>query len=278
MSYPLEQFWRNAAYDENWETERSLVAAFRIRDFQREFNGFIVSKSDNFADPAAGKSFILIPRLYRNSLRVLNSKISYLQHYCKVASRLVSRDPSPNARESANFLLKTLVLNTSVRDAFFEDINRVFYGGVAFQSRRPKPNKPFPDDYKFHILDAWTFCEYHCGYHDPPYVHETLPEVDWENIPDVRLLGSVSFYRCREFIQFFVLDWNHYWKDWKPTGSGNSDPPSYWGPPPKRDEISKCLELKLTPQPTEESFTGSHSDLIAGFISNLQVSANLYWG
>jgi hypothetical protein len=195
--YPLERLWTNRIRINQWEDEASLVAHCSLGSFDRGFNGFLVMRYPHFNKSSAARNYIMIPRCYKNGVRLLNAKISCIQQSMKLLhspeSNTVTEKAVGNAALAQDVLLHLLSLSVSVREEFFSGVNKQFYAGEAFIGRRQKPKMAFTDDYRCPVMDVWLFTEFYCGYQDPYKVNEKFPGFDWEKgVEDVRNKGKYS--------------------------------------------------------------------------------------
>jgi hypothetical protein len=181
-SYPLETFWPlGTVPDLGWEKEKDLTLSVQIGTFNRHLNGFSVLHRPHFESDSALSELLLIPRRYKNGLRLLNAKISYLQQCLRLLSapeRQTSQDGLENMRLARDSVMRNLVFNCKTRLTFFDNINEVF--GTK-HGREGMPVKQLRDDFKSLTMIAWLHCEIRLGRHDPHYVKEMLIDVDWES-------------------------------------------------------------------------------------------------
>jgi hypothetical protein len=194
--YPLERYWPSEIGNrESWEEVDTFVASYRTGSFVSAFNAFIIDRSSHFDRINPYKPYIMIPLHYKNSTRLINAKISYLQQCAKTlssASSKGSEEGKKNVLLARESILKLLSLTTSVREEFFGDIREKFYRGSAVSGRRQKPDQPFPGTYRCRAVDIWVYCELKVGYHDPVHVNGALPGFDWHAGPSLQDSGEYS--------------------------------------------------------------------------------------
>jgi hypothetical protein len=185
-TYFLEQLWPySISTRRDWEKDITLVARLRIGDFNAAEKTFMVMRSSHFDDSSSEAPLILIPRRYKNGLRLVNAKVSYLQQCARLLSRVdlngISEAGIENVRLARDSVLRILVFSVAVRGLFFAGIDQTFYNGFAFKHPGGKPTSQMDDNYSCAVMKAWLCCEYHCGRHDPEYVKSNLTHVDWAN-------------------------------------------------------------------------------------------------
>jgi hypothetical protein len=209
--FPLEPFWDNEEVrNTDWEKgESSLVTAYQCGDFDPTLNGFTVSKASHF-DRSTTVQYIMVPRLYKNGLRLLNAKLQYLQQCAKHLSLEIMKNEGPsegleNLQSAKDCILKLIRFNARVRESIFEDIKATFYNRVSPNSRNQKPSKPFQDSYRCHLLDVWMYCEFSYGYQEPPTINNLLLGFKWEEgVRDVRDSGESLNVSSISSAQYYV--------------------------------------------------------------------------
>jgi hypothetical protein len=176
-SYPLKCLWPygidTKAY---WEAP---LKTFRIGPFDKSKDGFPLICSDNSQVQA------LVPRQYKNGIRLLNSKISLLQQAAVIFS-----DPIPSEIHSSSMkslalgldsIVRNLAFNVTIRDQFLQGI-----GGAFYRSKFLEPVEKTGHDQHLENktsesarcpwMDTWLFCEHRLGAHSPEIVRKALPK------------------------------------------------------------------------------------------------------
>ena len=181
-SYPLERFWPCSTVPGlQWEKKQDLTASIHIGDFRPSLNGFPVLHRPHFESDAAPCELLVIPCRYRNGLRLLNAKISFLQQCVRLLSdtkRKTSKDQLENMRLARDSAMRNLVFSTKVRKTFLDDILEAS-GQKGWGQGMPA--EQLQDDYECLTMNTWLRCEFRCGRHDPHFVKQTISDADWES-------------------------------------------------------------------------------------------------
>lgn len=113
---------------------------------------------------------IPIPKVYKNGLRLLNAKVSFLHNCISVLSdpTNVTDGAEQNLRLALVQVVKHLTFHINVRDAFIAQLPKVPNSGNELEN--------FQSD----LLEAWLFCEFQYGVHDPAQVNGESGESDWK--------------------------------------------------------------------------------------------------
>src|SRR5262245_33406804 len=99
--YPLENLWPYSMSTEgDWEEDANLTACFQVGDFEPKLNSFVVMRLPKLSSSSVAKRYINIPRKYKNSLRLLNAKISYLQQCARLLSVSPLKSTSKEGRKN----------------------------------------------------------------------------------------------------------------------------------------------------------------------------------
>jgi hypothetical protein len=183
---PLEYIWPyELDTGVDWKSIGFLTSSFQIGPFDPDFNGFVISCLPDFDDLGALEPCSLIPRQYKNGLRLLNSKASYLQQCAQLLSAPAPKETSPEGLQNIHLardsVLRFLFFTATVREELLEDLNLSFNTSNAFKKKRKKPVKRLDDSYRFVPMDFWLYCEFRWGRHDPIYVNERL-KAGWEKL------------------------------------------------------------------------------------------------
>jgi|ERR1700721_413393 len=165
-SYPLEKFWpRDLLADDlaNWKTDPKFSRGCRI--VHEPPDGFVLVSDEEPAER------IKIPSRYKNGVRLLNAKISCFQGFATVMSEPAPPETTKRALRNLKIALtcglQILAFNQTVRESFLSGVRRV-RGRNAEKFRCPH-------------MDAWMFCEFHYGTHDPALVQERIiGECQWK--------------------------------------------------------------------------------------------------
>lgn len=180
-AYPLEPFWPHRITEGDWEKNTDLVTSFQIGSYDPDQKAFAVLYSAHFDRIDNPEHYIFIPRKYKNGLRLLNAKISYLQQCARLLLAPVPRNtPSAgrqNVRAARDLAISNLIFSVAVRSAFLGEVNLALYHGTAFKRR-----KKFIANIDFNspIMDNWLCCEFHHGRHDPRSLTEELESIPYK--------------------------------------------------------------------------------------------------
>src|SRR3954454_12929464 len=178
--YKLKQLWPFNVQTENWERDGTLTESFTIGEFDQTVQAFQVLRRPHFGDSSPATPYILIPRRYKNGVRLINAKISYIQQCARLLSAPAPKRTSKRGKENLQLALdsavKILTINCLVRKIFFEDVNKTLYVGNALNDKGEQSVVSFPDDYSCPVMNDWLYYEFHCGHHDPKYLDK-----DWGN-------------------------------------------------------------------------------------------------
>jgi hypothetical protein len=153
---PLEHYW---PYEMNtnleWCTCDNLHKSSQIGLYDSTRNGFtILTNGDQ--DPN-----LLLPIGYKNGFRLMNAKISFLQQCVAVFS-----EPPPKSADSSGLTALRLARDSALRNLQFSITVREQF--LSELSRRQRA--AFRKNFRSRIMDAWLYCEFRWGRHDPAYV------------------------------------------------------------------------------------------------------------
>jgi hypothetical protein len=170
--YPLESFWPYSMNtDQGWKPE----SVCQIGPFDPQRGGFTLQTDSDT---------LLLPTGYKNGLRLMNAKISFLKCCATIFSEPHTLN-SPQSSRSAQMLrfaqdsvMRNLQFTITVRDVFISEIKE--------RSRATTISNRF----RSRSMDAWLYCEFHCGRHDPTYVKEDIGECSWRLGDNGKLLSS----------------------------------------------------------------------------------------
>jgi hypothetical protein len=168
------KFWPTELNTERFEI--SSLKEYRLGPFDDKNNGFPLQ--------ALGDSQVtLIPKRYKNGIRLLNSKISYIRTAVGVFSQRSPPGASQELKESISnardSIIRNLLFNVNVRDQFLRGVEDSFYGPHCFNpiegiglGRRLKVK--ISDDYTCEYMETWLFCENRIQTHCPAKIEENL--------------------------------------------------------------------------------------------------------
>jgi hypothetical protein len=173
--YPLDEFWpRTTVPVEQWRWDKELTSSIRIGSFNEELNGFTVLCAPHFDLDIPPLEMLTIPRQYKNGLRLLNSKISYLQE-CMMLLSDTNRNTPKGGQENLDLakdsVMRNLLFNTRIRKEFLNDVTASF----------GKSMERLPDNYESLTMNAWLNCEFRCGRHDPLHIRQAGSDIDWKS-------------------------------------------------------------------------------------------------
>jgi hypothetical protein len=161
--YPLAPYWPysiNTADD--WRRDTSLCKVYKIGPFDSTSQMFTVDSDGEWNSP------LLLPKNYKNGLRLMNAKISFLQRCAEIFSI-----PPPSHISSRRHGMLRLARDSVIRNLHFHTtIRRIFcsqLGAVVPQQAHCSKE-----------MDAWLYCEFLCGRHEPSYVEEHIGGSHWK--------------------------------------------------------------------------------------------------
>ena len=161
--YPLESYW---PFHEDPITEAlQYKKTYQTGSIHDSNLCFPLTPSDDHED------VIYIPSQYKNGIRLLNAKISLMQQGARILAEPVPPMVLLSSFQSLGIALDSISRNIifciRIRDMFISRLNQA-YGNAQ--------RKEISKRYRCPIMDAWLYCEYYCGRHDPAGVKAALPE------------------------------------------------------------------------------------------------------
>jgi hypothetical protein len=255
--YPLEDLWPfHIDTKAEWDDGSIMSKSYHFGTYDHTNDCFHLICSD------AKSSTFLIPKYYKNGLRLMNAKVSFLQQCIICFSEPSPQHMAPDAKEQLSIALDSLIRNihftTTVRDKFLHGISRAM--------DRSDCNEW--DQYRCPLLDAWLFCEYHWGRHNPLDIADRADGSVWKLEEGGELIPLPLLF---QFL-FALASWTNYWTSW----NGNSKP-EYWGPPPGPEEEAAARSLGIPSEPTLEMVPlldsiKKHKDEVIAGIQDITVS------
>jgi hypothetical protein len=159
LPYPLRKYWPK-------EVDTTQASSTWHNDTRCHIGA--LGKDNEFQLEVGGET-LWLPAAYKNGLRLMNAKISFLRSLLMVLSEPIPPNVSVQGKEQARIaqdsVIRNLIFSTKVRTEFLSKLRYQRRTRAAFRCI---------------VMDTWLFCERHWGIHDPWNVKTFLHKSTWK--------------------------------------------------------------------------------------------------